>query len=387
MTESALTDLNADNLASGTVPDARFPATLPASNGSALTDLNADNLASGTLPDARFPATLPAASGANLTSLNASNLASGTVPIARIDLNLLTTSTADADGDFFAVVDSVGAEKKLTKGNIAISGFNNDSGFIDGSALNASNLSSGTVPDARFPATLPAANGSALTALNATQLTSGTVPDARFPATLPAANGSALTDLNATALTTGTVANARLDAQLQDVAGLAVTNGGFIVGDGSNFVLETGATARASLSLDTGNDVQFDSFGVGTAASGTTGEIRATNDVTAFYSSDKSLKENIKNIENPLEKVNQINGVTFDWTEDYIKQHGGEDQYFVRKNDVGVIAQEIEKVLPQVVATREDGIKAVKYDRIVALLIESVKELKKEIDILKKSGA
>jgi hypothetical protein len=126
---SNLTNLNADNLASGTVPDARFPAALPAADGSALTALNASNLASGTVPDARFPATLPAASGANLTSLNASNLASGTVPIARIDLNLLTTSTADADGDFFAVVDSVGAEKKLTKANIAISGFNNDSGF------------------------------------------------------------------------------------------------------------------------------------------------------------------------------------------------------------------------------------------------------------------
>ena len=126
---SNLTDLNANNLASGTVPDARFPATLPAANGSALTNLNADNLASGTLPDARFPATLPAVSGANLTNLDASDLASGTVPIARIDLNLLTTSTADADGDFFAVVDSVGAEKKLTKANINISGFNNDSGF------------------------------------------------------------------------------------------------------------------------------------------------------------------------------------------------------------------------------------------------------------------
>jgi hypothetical protein len=112
---SALTDLNASNLASGTLPDARFPATLPAANGSALTNLNASNLASGTLPDARFPATLPAVSGANLTNLDASDLASGTVPIARIDLNLLTTSTADADGDFFAVVDSVGAEKKLTK--------------------------------------------------------------------------------------------------------------------------------------------------------------------------------------------------------------------------------------------------------------------------------
>jgi len=164
------------------------------------------------------------------------------------------------------------------------------------------------------------------------------------------------------------------------------TVGQFLKTDGSgNLAFATVATPTlASLSLDTTDDVQFDSFGVGTAASGVSGEIRATDDVTAFYSSDESLKENIKNIENPLEKISQINGVTFDWTEDYIKQHGGEDEYFVRKNDVGVIAQEVEKVLPQVVATRKDGIKAVKYDRIVALLIESVKELKKEIDELKK---
>ncbi len=66
-----------------------------------------------------------------------------------------------------------------------------------------------------------------------------------------AANGSALTALNASNLGSGTVANARLDAQLQDVAGLAVTNGGFIVGNGSNFVLETEGTARTSLGLGT----------------------------------------------------------------------------------------------------------------------------------------
>ncbi len=68
---------------------------------------------------------------------------------------------------------------------------------------------------------------------------------------LVAANGSALTALNASNLASGTVANARLDQQLQDVAGLAVTNGNFIVGDGSNFVAESGSTARTSLGLGT----------------------------------------------------------------------------------------------------------------------------------------
>ena len=176
------------------------------------------------------------------------------------------------------------------------------------------------------------------------------------------------------------------DAQLADIAGLAVTDGGFIVGNGSNFVLETGATARASLSLDTGNDVQFDSFGVGTAASGTTGEIRATNDVTAFYSSDVALKENITNIPNPLEALKKLNGVLFDWKKSYIDQRGGEDGYFVRKKDVGVIAQEVEKVLPEAVAQRPDGIKAVKYDRLTCLLIEAVKQLQDKVDSLSNKG-
>jgi hypothetical protein len=156
------------------------------------------------------------------------------------------------------------------------------------------------------------------------------------------------------------------------------------VGDGANFVLETGATARASLSLDTGNDVQFDSFGVATAASGTSGEIRATNDITAFYSSDVSLKENIHNISSPMDKVQNLNGVLFDWKQSFIDSKGGEDGYFVRKTDVGVIAQDVEKVLPEVVGTRPDGVKAVKYDRLCALLIECVKDLQTQVNDLKK---
>jgi hypothetical protein len=178
-------------------------------------------------------------------------------------------------------------------------------------------------------------------------------------------------------------------AQLQDLSNLAVTDGNFIVGDGTNFVAESGATARTSIGLGTSNDIEFndgqlDSLGVGTAASGPTGEIRATNDLTAFYSSDVALKENIINIPDPLKSLKKLNGVLFDWKKEYIDQRGGEDGYFVRKKDVGVIAQEVEKVLPEAVAQRSDGIKAVKYDRLTCLLIEAVKVLSDKVEKLTK---
>ena len=113
------------------------------------------------------------------------------------------------------------------------------------------------------------------------------------------------------------------------------------------------------------------------------GAITAGGNITAFFSSDERLKENVVNISNPLEKLALLNGVTFDWKDSYIESQGGLDAMFVRKNDVGIIAQDLEKVLPQLVAERDDGYKAVKYDRIVALLIEAVKELKAEVDSLK----
>jgi hypothetical protein len=176
---------------------------------------------------------------------------------------------------------------------------------------------------------------------------------------------------------------------LLDIADVANTNGNFIVGDGTNLVAESGATARSSIGLGTGDNVEFedtqlDSLGVGTAASSTTGEIRATNDVTAFYSSDVALKENIVNIPNPLEALKKLNGVLFDWKKNYIDSRGGEDGYFVRKKDVGVIAQEVEKVLPEAVAQRSNGVKAVKYDRLTCLLIEAVKTLNDKVENLSK---
>ena len=109
-----VTALNATELTSGTIPDARFPATLPAVSGVNLTALNATQLTSGTVPDARFPATLPAvsgvnltalpatlpaASGANLTALNATQLTSGTVPIGRIGATGTPSASTYLRGD------------------------------------------------------------------------------------------------------------------------------------------------------------------------------------------------------------------------------------------------------------------------------------------------
>ena len=158
---------------------------------------------------------------------------------------------------------------------------------------------------------------------------------------------------------------------------------------GLSYVPSTGtltATILSSTSLATGTltatILSSTSLGIGTAASGVIGEIRAANNITAYYSSDARLKENVVNISNPISKVKALNGVEFDWTDKYLEEHGGEDGYFLRKHDIGIIAQELEKVLPEIVADRPDGYKAVKYDRIVALLIEAIKEQQKQIDAL-----
>src|SRR5210317_1214168 len=318
---SNLTNLNADNLSSGTVPDARFPATLPAANGSALTNLNASNLATGTVANARLDAELAAIGGltsaadkgiqftgsgtagtfdlttagkallddadaaAQRTTLGLGSIATlntvtlttdttgdyvasitagegitgaasgeGSTPTLAVDLDELTTSTSDADGDFFAVVDSVGAQKKLTKANINISGFNNDSSFIDGSSLNASNLSSGTVPDARFPATLPAVSGANLTSLNATNIASGTLSSDRLPTVPTSKGGTGLTTIGtANQVLAVNGAGTALEYQTPttgDITGVTAGNGLTGGGTTGDVTLNVGAGALIDVTAD-----------------------------------------------------------------------------------------------------------------------------------------
>ena len=177
-----------------------------------------------------------------------------------------------------------------------------------------------------------------------------------------------------------TTGNTLTKTTLTAGTGVAITNG-----NGS-------ITIATGQDITTGADVQFDSLGIGTAASGTTGEIRATSAITSFYS-DERLKENIQLIPNALDKVLSLRGVT------YQPNNIAESYGFKKDNMVGVIAQDVEKVLPEAVKPApfdilklNEGIeismsgenyKTVQYEKLVPLLIEAIKELNKQVNELK----
>jgi hypothetical protein len=138
----------------------------------------------------------------------------------------------------------------------------------------------------------------------------------------------------------------------------------------------SGTQVSIGQAVATSSNVQFNALLVGAGTPPTTaGLIRATNDVIAYYGSDERLKENITPIENSLDILKQINGYYFDWKEmPGIHENEG--------HDIGVVAQEIGAVLPEIVTTRENGYMAVKYEKLVALLIQTNKELLNRVEAL-----
>ncbi len=185
------------------------------------------------------------------------------------------------------------------------------------------------------------------------------------------------------------------------------TNGQLLIGNTTgNTLTKTTLTAgtgititngNGSITISTGQDtttsgnVRFNSFGVGTAASGTAGEIRATNQITSYYS-DERLKEDIQEIDGALEKVMSLRGVT------YKPNNIAENLGYKKEPQVGVIAQDVEKVLPEAVKPAPFDImlfenteisrsgqnyKTVQYEKLVPLLIEAIKELNKQVIELK----
>ena len=193
---------------------------------------------------------------------------------------------------------------------------------------------------------------------------------------------------NATAITTGqtTVALLNTTATTVNAFGAATT---IAIGAATGTLTLNNPTLTAS-----STNGQFKSIGVGTAGSNTTGEIRATNAVTSYYS-DERLKTDITEISGALDKVMQLRGVTFRANE-LAESYG----YTNTKEQVGVIAQDVEKVLPQIVVPApfdimqlQEGIeisrsgenyKTVHYDKLVPLLIQAIKEQQVMIEELQK---
>lgn len=132
----------------------------------------------------------------------------------------------------------------------------------------------------------------------------------------------------------------------------------------------SGNTAITSFYFGRGNTSSYADIYCGTLNASSRliaqGEIISSGDITAF--SDIRLKSNIQKIDNALDKVMKINGYTYDMN---------------NKRRTGVIAQEVEQVLPEVVQDREDGYKTVAYGNMIGLLVEAIKELKQEIEVLK----
>jgi hypothetical protein len=151
-----------------------------------------------------------------------------------------------------------------------------------------------------------------------------------------------------------------------------VVNGGT---DGAFGIFNTTNSGQIILAAKNTSGVYNGILAVYYASAQVNGALNVTGDITAFYTSDQRLKENIVPIPNALEKVISISGNNFDWV-----QGSGKEG-----SDVGVIAQEILEILPEAVTTRETGYLAVRYEKIIPLLIEAIKDLKTEVDELKKS--
>lgn len=210
--------------------------------------------------------------------------------------------------------------------------------------------------------------------------------------TLPIANGgtgststtycnlqSNVTGVLPNANTTGSSTNTASSLVLRDANG--AFNCGAIIATTINATSFTGSGSGIN-ALGTATFYQIGSLGVGTSASGTSGEIRATNNITAYYSSDSKFKENVRDIDNAAAKVVAIGGKYFDWTDAYIAEHGGEDGYFIQKADFGVIAQDVQAVFPQAVRSRPDGSLAVDYEKLSALAFAAIAELVKRVEVL-----
>jgi len=170
--------------------------------------------------------------------------------------------------------------------------------------------------------------------------------------------------------TSGNLANCTFPTLNQDTTGSSAS----CTGNAATATTAGSATTFTSTSQNS----QFNSIGIGTAASATAGEIRATNNITAYYS-DNRLKTKLGNITGALSKVKSLNGFYYE------ANQTAQDLGYKVKREVGVSAQEVQSILPEIVspAPIDAQYLTIDYERLVPLLIEAIKELSDQVEELK----
>jgi hypothetical protein len=310
---------------------------------------------------------------ANITGQYISSLATGTAPL------VVSSTTVVANLNANALQGSTPASAN-TASTIALrdSSGNLSANFFIGNGSQLTGISSGSsssISNGNSNVNIATANGNVTIAAvgNTTMTITGTGANITGTANItgnvnvgnligPHANGNSNINIPS--------ANGNINFSAVGNANILV-----VTGTGANIT----GTANVSGNVNTGN-TQINSLGVGTAASGTAGEIRATNNITAYYSDDR-LKTRLGAIVNALEKVSKLSGFYYEPNE--IAQALGYDKV----REVGVSAQEVQNVLPEIVvpAPIDDKYLTVRYEKLVPLLIEAIKELKAEVEELKKS--
>jgi hypothetical protein len=201
-------------------------------------------------------------------------------------------------------------------------------------------------------------------------------------------NADNTTHLNSLEVLSGSIST----AQVTEISNLDANEGAQLENIDSVTISNTqwGYLGSSDQGIASGDDVKFGTVRVDDPTASTSkttgalivdggagifGALNVGGDIVAYASSDRRLKDEIIPISNPLEKINQIGGYSFVWNT--------QKQDIYKGKDYGVLAQEIEEILPELVDTRENGYKAVKYDKLVSLLIEGIKELSSEVKELK----